>query len=70
MYLLWKEGYRKSATPYTSLKQEEDPAPSRCKTVSLQQWKCKVENPFPSEAVKVWSWGLLRETIHPQELPE
>lgn len=33
VYLLWKEGYRKSATPYTSLKQEEDPATSRCKAV-------------------------------------
>lgn len=43
MYWLWEEGYRKSATPYTSGEQEEDPAASRCRIISLERWKCKVK---------------------------
>lgn len=35
---------------------------------SLHQWK--QANSSPAEAVKVWCWGLLQETIHPKEFPK
>lgn len=62
---LWKEEQRKSATPYTQLRQEEDPDVSRGETsllVSLHRWKWKVVNAFPAEVVN--------ETIHPKQFPK